>query len=217
MTNNSPISAVRLQITVNDVKGCRKITLKGLYGDSELLKTFITQFRIKLHALVKQDGGKKTGKPQNGGRKSGPRMTTTNNTMQDDDSDEDNELRVGKYTETSSIYQINKILSSEQYAVGQNVQQYLDSFRIQYKSIPESAALLPQPMEGIMNVVNETVGSFNSEYNLGKEMGKDMLFYCRGTVEKYIYAKLFDSLLEMYAHRNETEDNLFTQRSSKIK
>ena len=63
MTNNSPISAVRLQITVNDVKGCRKITLKGLYGDSELLKTFITQFRIKLHALVKQDGGKKTGKP----------------------------------------------------------------------------------------------------------------------------------------------------------
>ena len=58
MTNNSPISAVRLQITVNDVKGCRKITLKGLYGDSELLKTFITQFRIKLHALVKSDGGK---------------------------------------------------------------------------------------------------------------------------------------------------------------
>ena len=42
MTNNSPISAVRLQITVNDVKGCRKITLKGLYGDGELLKTFIT-------------------------------------------------------------------------------------------------------------------------------------------------------------------------------
>ncbi len=45
MTGGSPISAVRLQISINDVKGCRKITLKGLYGDSELLKSFIAQFR----------------------------------------------------------------------------------------------------------------------------------------------------------------------------
>ena len=61
LTNNSPISAVRLQITVNDVKGCRKITLKGLYGDAELLKNFIAAFRVKLHELVKQEkqaGGK---------------------------------------------------------------------------------------------------------------------------------------------------------------
>lgn len=48
-------------------------------------------------------------------------------------------------------------------------------------------------------------------------MGKDMLFYCRGTVEKYIFSKLFEFLFDMYAHRNETEDNLFTQRSMKIK
>lgn len=54
LTNNSPISAVRLHVTVNDVKGCRKIILKGLYGDGELLKTFIATFRIKLHELVKQ-------------------------------------------------------------------------------------------------------------------------------------------------------------------
>ena len=57
MTNGSPISAVRLHILVNDVKGCRKITLKGLYGDSELLKTFISQFRIKIHQLVKSESG----------------------------------------------------------------------------------------------------------------------------------------------------------------
>jgi len=61
-----------------------------------------------------------------------------------------------------------------------------------------------------MNVVNETVQSFNSEYNLGKEMGKDMLFYCRGTVEKYIFTKLYDQLIAMYAHRNEADDTLFT-------
>lgn len=57
MTGNSPISAVRLQILINDVKGCRKIILKGLYGDSELLKTFIAQFRQRLQLLVKKEGG----------------------------------------------------------------------------------------------------------------------------------------------------------------
>jgi len=151
LTSNSPISAVRLHITVNDVKGCRKITLKGLYGDGELLKTFITHFRIKLKDLVKT-GTKPAKTTQKGG---GARMPTCE---PDEDSDDGTGLRDGgKYTETSSIYQINKILSTDQYAVGQNVQQYLDSFQIQYKSIPESAALLPQPMEGIMNVVNETV------------------------------------------------------------
>lgn len=97
------------------------------------------------------------------------------------------------------------------------MQQYLDSFQIQYKSVQESAALLPQPMEGIMNVVNETVASFNSEYNLGKEMGKDMLFYCRGTVEKYVFSKLFEFLFSMYCYKNEADDELFTQRSLRIK
>ena len=48
-------------------------------------------------------------------------------------------------------------------------------------------------------------------------MGKDMLFYCRGTVEKYIFSKLFDSLFAMYAHKNEADDDLFSQRSLRIK
>lgn len=35
--NDSYISAIRLQVTVNDVKCCRKITLKGLYGEPNRL------------------------------------------------------------------------------------------------------------------------------------------------------------------------------------
>jgi hypothetical protein len=48
----SPISAVRLQLSVNDLKGCRKITLKGLYGDQDLLKAFIDNFRQRVINLV---------------------------------------------------------------------------------------------------------------------------------------------------------------------
>ena len=72
-------------------------------------------------------------------------------------------------------------------------------------------------MEGILEVVNETVNSFNSEYNLGKEMGKDMLFYCRPTVERYLFSRLFEQLFALYTHKNETDDELFMDRSLRIK
>ena len=80
----------------------------------------------------------------------------------------------------------------------------------------ESAALLPQPMEGIIYVVNETVLSFNSEYNLGKDVGKDILTYCRPAVERYIFTKLYDNLFAMYAIKNQSDDRLFTQRQAVI-
>ena len=104
LQTNSPISAVRLYILVNDIKGCRKITLKGLYGDSELLKRFFAQFRQKLQSLVKKEGfaGEKGSSARGKRQLTQNRMTT--NTLQNDDSDEENELRMGKYTETSSVY-----------------------------------------------------------------------------------------------------------------
>lgn len=66
MAGNAAISAVRLQIMVNDAKGCRKIILKGLYGDSELLKIFISLFRQRLQIMVKN---KDEGNNKGGGRR----------------------------------------------------------------------------------------------------------------------------------------------------
>ena len=51
-TDQSTISAVRLQISINEIKCCRKIALKGLYGDQTLLKNFIGVFRNKIHDFV---------------------------------------------------------------------------------------------------------------------------------------------------------------------
>ena len=47
------ISAVRLQILVNDVRTCRKILIKGLYGEHEMLRGFIANFKSLLASLVK--------------------------------------------------------------------------------------------------------------------------------------------------------------------
>lgn len=68
-----------------------------------------------------------------------------------------------------------------------------------------------------MTVVNETVASFNSEFNLGKEQGKDLLHYSRPAVERYLFSKLFDKMYAMYAIKNKQEDEMFSERSKIIK
>ena len=101
--------------------------------------------------------------------------------------------------------------------MGKNIQQYLEGFHIQYRSLKESAALLPQPMEGAIAVVNETVAAINSEYNFGKDVGKDILAYCRPAVERYIFAKLYDNLFAMYAIKNQQDDHKFCEKQALIK
>ena len=66
----------------------------------------------------------------------------------------------------------------------------------------DKASLLPQPMEGAIAVVNETVAAINSEYNFGKDVGKEILTYSRPAVERYIFSKLYDNLFAMYAIKN---------------
>jgi hypothetical protein len=48
-------------------------------------------------------------------------------------------------------------------------------------------------MEGIMELVNETVHAFNSEYNLGKDTAKSLMPFCRPVVEKYLFSKVTTS------------------------
>jgi hypothetical protein len=45
---DSLISAVRLQISVNEAKCCRKITVKGLYGDNARLSEFTELFKSRI-------------------------------------------------------------------------------------------------------------------------------------------------------------------------
>jgi hypothetical protein len=48
-------------------------------------------------------------------------------------------------------------------------------------------------MEGIMGLINETVHTFTSEYNLGKETAKSLMPFCRPAVEQYIFSKVSDT------------------------
>jgi len=104
--------------------------LKGLYGEYNRLQEFSNAFRNRIHEHVnnlpqeKQKSARRNTSSQSlnsvkFGKTSSKIQTTIGNRgkgsgfnqLSDDDSD--NENKVGTYNETSSIYQIHKILSSE--------------------------------------------------------------------------------------------------------
>jgi hypothetical protein len=93
-------------------------------------------------------------------------------------------------------------LSSDQYTIGKNVSEYIESFHMQYKNLKESSDLLPAPMESCQDLINDLVRTFNMDFNLGKAQTKDMMPYCRAAIEKYIYLKVNDNLFAMYAYKN---------------
>jgi len=45
-------------------------------------------------------------------------------------------------------------------------------------------------MEGMMELINQTVQSFQSDYNLGKDSAKSLMQHCRPAVEKYLFSKV---------------------------
>lgn len=52
--NEATISAIRLQITVNEAKCCRKIAVKGLYGDQVRLQEFTQAFKDSIQEAVER-------------------------------------------------------------------------------------------------------------------------------------------------------------------
>lgn len=51
-SSDSFISAIKLEINVNEGKLCRRIKLKGLYGGYNRIQSFVTQFKADLFSKI---------------------------------------------------------------------------------------------------------------------------------------------------------------------
>lgn len=60
-----------------------------------------------------------------------------------DEEDDDDDEPSDTFKQSSSIYEIHKILSSDQYTIGKSVSDYISSFKEQYKNLNESVEFLP--------------------------------------------------------------------------
>jgi len=55
-------------------------------------------------------------------------------------------------------------------------------------------------------MINDVVDNLFSEFNYGKNDTKYVMPYCRASVEKFVFTKLYESINAMYLDRFKNED-----------
>lgn len=188
------MSSARLSVSINESKCLRSVLLKGIYGFPQNILPLVADFRHRVEKLVTQDSYK-------------------NQYELVWDSDPEEKLPTCKH-ESASYYQFHKILSSEEYALGKSISEFVSSFAQQYRNPEESALLMPQPLESINSTVETTVESLFSEYNYGRPHNEKMMMFCRPAVEKFVYNKVYSYLFPIFQNMSSQEDKHFQTKKA---
>lgn len=216
--NHQNLTAIRLHSKTNKVSCIRKITLKALLGDMKLANNLFLDFERELEAY----NGKRAFSPKMNGTSffTDNILSTSINgknskylQMRDDmNADNDETVISTQNLESSSFYEFRKILSQENYSIGKKVAEFIADFAASYKNIVESAELLPQPMESVYLLVNEITETFFADFNYGKSETKQMMPYCRSSVEKYIFDKVYGQLFGIYKQKFKSQSQRFEEK-----
>jgi hypothetical protein len=206
-------SCIRMGIRTNKITCKRKLTLKGVSGDPKLANQFFQDFQAELeYHDVKKSPSLKTATSFFADANSTQLMPMSQLSRQrqyslineENNSDGEDSGISNNNMESYSVYEFHKLLSSDQYTLGKKMADFVRDFLANYKNIEESAELLPQPIESVYLMINETVDTLFCDFNYGKSETKKMMPYCRVSVEKYLFEKLYSLLFAMYLKKYET-------------
>ena len=148
--DDESVSAIRVLISVNESRSCRKITLKGLYGNYTAIRVFFKYFNRKIQNKL----NKGVPKSERQKRKKEGKLTFDNNyneisLITEEESKHEhpqsplqnnNDSTNQKFT----YYYYHKILSSDQYSLGKKVSEFVEQFNSKYEQA--EGVLLPKPM-----------------------------------------------------------------------
>lgn len=214
-SEDDSVSAVRVFISVNEEKSCRKVTLKGLYGNFKTIRMFFKFFNRKIQSKL----SKGINKPKAAKKKDSGKLNFENNLneislISEEETKEDGSQNAVADTPNQKFtyYYYHKILSSDQYSLGKKVGRFCDSFNSAYNMSEEGKQALPKPMNEACSITNEIVKDLYSNYNISGN-NKNLMQFCRSSVEKYIFGKIYTKLFEMYKLKYEETDQEFNKRS----
>lgn len=222
LKNLNSITTVRLTSKTNKVTCRRKIVLKGLIGEIKLIKGVFFDFANELEVHETRPSPHKT----TGSSFFSDHSHSMNNInvktsryvpiIEENNSDGEELAMSPQNLESYSFYEFRKILSSDQYAIGKKVAEFLKDFFESYGDIKASASLLPQPMAKIFYKINEITETFFADFNYGKAETRKMMPFCKTSVEKYIFEKVFSTLYGMYQIKFEKQSIMFRDKTSEI-
>jgi len=222
--NLNSITTVRLTSKTNKVTCRRKIVLKGLIGEIKLIKSVFFDFANELEVYESRPSPHKTtGSSFFSDQMLSHSMNNINvktsryvPIIEENNSDGEELAMSPQNLESYSFYEFRKILSSDQYAIGKKVAEFLKDFFESYGDIKASAPLLPQPMAKIFYKINEVTETFFADFNYGKSETRKMMPFCKTSVEKFIFEKVFTNLYGMYQLKFEKQSTMFREKTAEI-
>lgn len=159
------ISAVKLSITLDPFSCKRQVNLKGLHGSTPSIKPLADLFLTELQCIFPVDS----------------EVTEEENTQ------------TCKH-QTSSYYQIYRVLSSDEYSLGKGISQFTTSFR-------EDPG---KGMGAVKDKIEEVVKVLANDYNCGTS--GLLQAHSRPAVEKFIFGKIYKQLFGAYKAKANAQD-----------
>lgn len=71
-------------------------------------------------------------------------------------------------------------------------------------------------MDGLVQIVNETVNAFYHQYNFGRSEKTYLMKFCRPSVEKFVFSQVYEKLIQMYQLKYQEKDDRFCSQRQKI-
>jgi hypothetical protein len=194
---------------------CSKDSMESLQLSKHFSSSSIANFKIRLNKGVPKNHRKflkESGKLKNDNNYHEISLITNPDGKEENKSGVEN----GEVESTSkkfTYYYYHKILASDKYSLGIKVADFIKIFTTSYASPEEAAKLIPKPMKIAIEMTNEIVYSFYSNYNIGGN-NKNLMLFCRSSVEKYVFGKIYPTMFAIYLKKYEEIDRRFVLRSS---
>jgi len=192
------VTAVRIQVSVNETQRTRTVLLKGIYGDPTAVLDFIESFKVRLEPMLAV--GVLT-----------PRRPDSQDFLACEKLQEDEDSFSLK-TESNSFYHFHKVLSSEASELSKSVSSFLSSFTAQLQDIPAASQLLPQPMQSLKLLINETVETLFTQHSPQGSKTERVMQYCRPAVERFVFARVLEPLEALYRYQSRDLDAAFRKK-----
>lgn len=122
--------------------------------------------------------------------------------------------------EAGKILDIYKILSREEYSLGQSISTFITKFKEDYHDI-HSTLLKYQTrdiMKKVVMEIDDCVKTFNTSFNSSEFKGEDNVHgsYVRQASEQFIFNKIYFLLFEIYKTKNNEDNMQFLAKKKEI-
>ncbi|KAL4448775.1 hypothetical protein ABPG74_012864 [Tetrahymena malaccensis] len=205
----NPPLIIKIKIENNTRKCLKVVYLQRLCGYLKQGDNLIASFQQQIQKIIKKENKQEEIDEEIVFDAAFSKPKTTNQSIQNAETPFE--------LEPTSYFMFYRILSADNYSVGQKIKEFVSQFKNSYSQINKKLRHLTDPIQNIQMFTNEIVLSLFNEFNYGKNDTKKVMPFCRIAVETYLYSKLYYLIFNIYKIAINNEQEKFNSINIKIK